>query len=81
MDQDCSCDARRSFLDALLPQLPRLEPLVAVGASRLQRGLLTSLLGRLLALAPRAVLSVSQPSFQWVVGAYESLLGDRCAPL
>lgn len=64
----------RSFLDALLPQLPQLG---ALGASRLQRGLLTQLLGRLLALAPQAVLSVSQPSFYWLLDAYQALLANR----
>ena len=72
---------RRSFLDALLPQLLQLGPLAAAGASRLQRALLTQLLGRLLTLAPAETLSVSQPSFGWVLNAYEALLSDRCGPL
>ena len=72
-----SDDCCRSFLDALLPQLPQLGALAAAGASRLQRGVLTQLLGRLLALAPQACLSVSQPSFYWLLDAYQALLANR----
>ncbi len=66
----------RSFLQALLPQLMHLQPLV--GGGRPGKELFLRLLGRLLALNARLVLSPSQPAFGFLLDSYIALLGTRC---
>lgn len=66
----------RSFLQALLPQLTHLQPMV--GGDRPGKELFLRLLGRLLALNARLVLSPSQPAFGFLLDSYSALLGTRC---
>lgn len=69
----------RSFLQALLPQLQQLAPLVT--GSRTGKELFLRLLGKLLALSARTVLSPTQPAFAFVLDSYVALLGTKCAIL
>lgn len=65
----------RTLLQALLPQLPDLAPLVA--GARPGKELFLRLLGRLLALSARPMLSPTQPAFGFVLDSYTSLLNTR----
>lgn len=65
----CAC---RSFLQALLPQLRQMAPLLRSDNSG--KELFLRLLGRLLSLSARTVLSPTQPAFDFVLESYVTLL-------
>ena len=65
----------RSFLQALLPQLRQLAPLLRSGHSGQELFLL--LLSRLLSLSARTVLSPTQPAFDFVLESYVALLSTK----
>lgn len=62
-------------MQALLPQLPQLKPLLASGNTG--KELFSRLLGRLLALSARTVLSPAQPAFDFVLDSYVALLSTK----
>jgi hypothetical protein len=67
--------AYRSFLQALLPQLQQLAPLLRSGNTG--KELFLRLLSRLLSLSARTVLSPAQPAFGFVLDSYVNLLSTK----
>lgn len=67
--------ACRSFLQAVLPQLRHLAPLLSSGNAG--KELMLRLLSRLLSLSAQTVLSPMQPAFEFVLDSYVTLLSTR----
>lgn len=70
-----ACLSCRSFLQALLPQLRKLAPLLRIGNTG--KELFLRVLGRLLALSARTLLSPAQPAFEFVLDSYVTLLSTK----
>ncbi|KAK9829312.1 hypothetical protein WJX72_005143 [[Myrmecia] bisecta] len=75
---------QRSFVQALLPHLPQLQPLLQAPTPQDKeagqgdpRMTFLRLLGQLLALDPALVLAPSQPSFHFILQAYLAMLQLR----